>query len=62
MAGGAISEIGSYSRCRVLHVNVGALRVRFEASALRDLPDTFSAAMMPSLARRLIRRPESAEM
>lgn len=51
MARGAISEIVSDSHCRVLRVNVGALTVRFEASAPRDLRDTLSAAMMPSAGK-----------
>lgn len=45
MARGAITEVVYCRDCRVFHVNVGVLTVHFEATALRDLRDTLSAAL-----------------
>lgn len=45
MARGAISEVMYCRHCQVFHVNVDALTVHFQATALRDLRDTLSVAL-----------------
>jgi hypothetical protein len=56
IASGAISDVMYCRHCQVFHVNVGALTVHFEPTALRDLRDTLAAAlakherMMPEAA------------
>jgi hypothetical protein len=45
LARGVVAEVEYCTACRIFHVNIDSVSLRFRATALRDVRDTLAAAL-----------------